>query len=228
MASSDKRALLVDRRQHRELEQVMRAARVFNRGTVQQASGSGHAVKRVIAPTEPAYDGQEMTCPVFEFRDEDSNCWTVYQFGNDLQGKITISVDGSDVATLACDADQSEVFNALSGSLKDWRITVWPGTWEFDGAVGDAHTITARAEDVPDPEPDDFVTFDGELLVVKEQWVSSKRILADDSIEFDTVQVVPSFPFVAGEYPAGSIGHAHHLPGIGWLCDWKCRELTYR
>lgn len=151
---------------------------------------------------------------------------TVELSGTDLQGQLDVSV-GEVTAIVDCQVTTAELRTALGISLKDCRITVFPGLWEFDFNHGrwsaSAPTVSVTPHE-PEEENDDAPVFDGGLRVVNEGWVS----ITPDGDTYVTAPTTDWIPHLSGAIKAGAIGAAVWSHEAGWLVlAWQCREWSF-
>jgi hypothetical protein len=219
--------------QHRELSQVVLAARKFLAPGVgvPTAPDVYPGVCRLILsePDSPVYRPKEVReCALFEFNPSGQQ-QTIEFSGHELEGDLLLKINDIEMR-IACDATTEELRTKLkdnSISPADCRATVFPGLWEFDFNGGKFFetppTLTIRPFEPP-PEDFDTPVFSGELTIVDEAWVS----VSNNRETVRTVQTRDWVPFQQGQLTAGAIGAGVWSHAAGWLVlAWQCRDYSF-
>jgi hypothetical protein len=219
--------------QHRELSQVVLAARKFSSPSVAVASQPDvyPGVCRVILHESdpPVYRPKELReCALFELNLSGQQK-TIEFSGHELEGDLILKINDIEIQ-ISCDADTEELREKLDENgikLNDCRATVFPGFWEFDFNGGKFFekppTLTCEAFE-PDPDDDDAPVFSGDITIVDEAWVS----VTTDGENVKTVETRDWIPHKSGQLTAGAIGGGVWSHEAGWLVlAWQCRDYSF-
>lgn len=215
------------------------AAQHFAVGRLVLGSGSSHlpeppprprhvpgAAQRIIGlgfdtweyqPTEPR------DVAICEWR-TDAATFVVQFVGTQLTGDILLTIGGESFR-VPCNANNAELREAVAAvvSLRAVRVFVLPGMWEFSWHDANrAPAFAAEAYDTDDlTDPD---VFTGGVVYFRDAW----RVLSYDGEAVETIPVVDSIPFPAGNVANGAVGVAGHSWTAGYMVQsWQCRDWSF-
>lgn len=161
---------------------------------------------------------------VFELN-PDAKTRTITMSGNNLEGKLIVTIDGVSYGQVDCRATTDQLRAAIPLDLDDCRITAFPGYWEFAFEESGRWARTQPVLTVTPYVPSSVPFFDGGLWVQEEAWTS----VSDDGDTYATIEITDCLPFIEGEVRRGAIAIAHWSDQAGWIASqWTCRPFTFQ
>lgn len=211
-------------RQYRSFKRLVRDSQDGTRstGAVEPADRRRSAVARlmVVGDSFPKYNPLEPRKVAIFGLNREGHQATVKFYGEDLWGDVWLTIGGSGTVRVDCRATTDELRSRVS--VRDCRITAFPGLWEFAFGESVAELPEITCEPVLTSSEERFL---GGCVVTREGWRSQSA----DGEDFAEVEVIDSIPYIEGELRLGAMalgmryGDALYVAG-----QWSCPAFSFR